>query len=604
MRYLIVFCFLQSSVFYGQKNDYTWVIGGGSENGIFDGYQWGTMIADFTEEFVKFRYDSEITMDMSGTDASICDNEGRLLMYTNGMYVHNGMHKVVPGLDTISYSTYWERFNEKNYLPDGSDWPGGFPIRQFALMLPDPGSENYFIFHLLRKDLSIDNFNFHRNVGILTTLVSFENSDQGEVIYKDSLISSGFYNGGFNAVRHGNGRDWWVVIKDEYSAAINIFLLDPVGIKLFKRYIDPDSLLNNHSYPVSYFSPRGDIYVTHEGEGLSDTMYLSLYDFNRCTGTLQKKEVKTFANKRQLLYGAISFSPDGHYLYATDGLNMYQYDMDADKILEPEQIIAVYDGSIFKYNEWDLGRDLIFSYMVNGPDGKIYSLTPGGTRSLHTIEYPEEEGTNATVIQNSIKLPAQNFNSLPNFPHFRMGPWDGSPCDTLGFDNIPIAKFRYEQDTLDHLRIRFTDLSYFGPDEWSWDFGDSTGFEGRKPQWHRFPGPGVYNVCLSVINKNGKHTYCKNLTIGSPVSTDDLKSRIQLNVFPNPVENDLLVTLSDYVPEHGYIVFYDIFGRQIFRHRIYYSLNNISLMQMTQGTYLYTLFDNGKTLSSGKILKL
>ncbi len=114
----------------------------------------------------------------------------------------------------------------------------------------------------------------------------------------------------------------------------------------------------------------------------------------------------------------------------------------------------------------------------------------------------------------------------------------------------------------------------------------------------------MYNVCLSVINENGKHTYCKNLTIGSPVSTDDLKSKIQLNVFPNPVENDLLVTLSDYVPEHGYIVFYNIFGRQILRHRIYYGLNNISLMQMTQGTYLYTLFDNGKILSSGKILKL
>ncbi len=294
MRYLIVFCFLQSSVLYGQKNDNIWITGYSSVNGVFEGYQWGTMIADFSDEPVKFRYDSRITMDMSGTDASICDNQGRLLMYTNGMYVHNGMHKVVPGLDTISYSTYWERFNAKNYLPDGSDWPDGFPIEQFAITLPDPGSKKYFIFHLLRKDLSIDNFNFHRNVGILTTLVSFENSDQGEVIYKDSLISSGFYNGGFNAVRHGNGRDWWVVIKDEYSATINIFLLDPVGIKLFKRYIDPDSLLNNHSYPVSYFSPRGDIYVTHEGEGLSDTMYLSLYDFNRCTGTLQKKGSKNF----------------------------------------------------------------------------------------------------------------------------------------------------------------------------------------------------------------------------------------------------------------------------------------------------------------------
>ncbi|MBK7807525.1 MAG: hypothetical protein IPJ51_14700 [Saprospiraceae bacterium] len=158
---------------------------------------------------------------------------------------------------------------------------------------------------------------------------------------------------------------------------------------------------------------------------------------------LCKKEVKLLQISDKLLYGAISFSPDGHYLYATDGLNMYQYDMDADKILEPEQIIAVYDGSIFKYNEWDLGRDLIFSYMVNGPDGKIYSLTPGGTRSLHTIEYPEEEGTNATVIQNSIKLP---HKTLIHCPIFHTSEWAHGMtvlCDSAWSLTIsPAAKFR------------------------------------------------------------------------------------------------------------------------------------------------------------------
>lgn len=602
MRLLMGLFVLLSSILIGQKNDNIWITGYSSANGVFDGYQWGTMIADFNEDPVQFRYDSQITMDMSGTDASICDDEGRLLMYSNGMFVHNGMHQVVPGLDTISYSTYWEIFNAKNYFPDGSDWKDGLPIEQFVIMLPNPGSKNYFIFHLLRKKLPNDNF--YRNVGILTTLVSFDNSDHGKVIYKDSLIFSGLYNGGFNAVKHGNGRDWWIVIKDEYSAAINIYLFDPTGIKLFKKFNEPDRLIKNHSYPVSYFSPNGEHYVSVDNMGINfDRLRISIYNFDRCHGNMFKKETKLLLNSL-IIYGSISFSPDGHYLYATDGLQMFQYDMTADEILESEQIIAEYDGSIFRYNEWDFGRDLIFSYMVTGPDGKIYSLTPGGTRSLHTIEYPEEEGTYATVLQNSIKLPTQNFNSLPNFPHFRLGPWDGSPCDTLGLDNIPVAKFRYEQDTLDHLRIRFTDLSYFEPNEWSWDFGDNTSFAGRKPYWHRFPGPGVYNVCLSVVNNNGNHTYCKNLTIGSPVYTDDTKSTIQLTVFPNPVENDLLVTLSDFVPVHGSIVFYDIMGRQILRHRIYYGLNNIDLMTLSQGTYFYTFFDIGVPLSSGKILKM
>jgi hypothetical protein len=111
MRLLIGLCILLATDVYGQKNDNIWITGYSSANKIVDGYQWGTMIADFNEDLVQFRYDSQITMDMSGTDASICDDEGRLLMYSNGMYVHNGLHQVVPGFDTIFYSTYWEIFN-------------------------------------------------------------------------------------------------------------------------------------------------------------------------------------------------------------------------------------------------------------------------------------------------------------------------------------------------------------------------------------------------------------------------------------------------------------------------------------------------------------
>jgi hypothetical protein len=108
------------------------------------------MIADFSNDPVEFRYDSLITMDMGFTNASLSDKDGLLLMYSNGMHVHNGKHRTLPGLDTISYSNYWERFNLKKYLPDGSDWKAGFPGRQWVLMLPDPGSDDHYIFHPYR----------------------------------------------------------------------------------------------------------------------------------------------------------------------------------------------------------------------------------------------------------------------------------------------------------------------------------------------------------------------------------------------------------------------------------------------------------------------
>ena len=116
-------------------------------------------------------------------------------------------------MDTISYSTYWENFNVKNYLPDGSDWKDGFPVRQAVLMIPEPGSADYIIFHHLWKNLPDDGLNFHRIVGLLMSKVSFKNQyPDGKTIFKDSLFANGFFQSGFKAIKHGNGRDWWVFI--------------------------------------------------------------------------------------------------------------------------------------------------------------------------------------------------------------------------------------------------------------------------------------------------------------------------------------------------------------------------------------------------------
>ncbi|MBK8966601.1 MAG: hypothetical protein IPM36_07930 [Lewinellaceae bacterium] len=59
---------------------------------------------------------------------------------------------------------------------------------------------------------------------------------------------------------------------------------------------------------------------------------------------------------------------------------------------------------------------------------------------------------------------------MPNFPNYRLGPLDGSPCDTLGLDNLPAAHFRWEfWDTLTPLNVSFTDLSIYEPATWQWD---------------------------------------------------------------------------------------------------------------------------------------
>ena len=61
-------------------------------------------------------------------------------------------------------------------------------------------------------------------------------------------------------------------------------------------------------------------------------------------------------------------------------------------------------------------------------------------------------------------------SNLPTFPNYRLGPIDGSESDSLDIDNIPVAEFRYDQDTMNYRCIDFTNLSWYEPEEFWWDW--------------------------------------------------------------------------------------------------------------------------------------
>jgi hypothetical protein len=595
-RIFVVIVFT-STICFGQKNDYVWILGGNSVNHFNNGYQWGTAIVDFKEDPVRFLYNEKITMDLKVTNSVVANHIGNLLMYSNGMYVHSGIHKDIPGLDTISYSSHWENFNYHDFLPDGSDWKSGLSGNQWILMLPDPGDKDaYFIFHPYVEITKGPSYLAH----LLATKVMFNDRyPKGKMIFKDQIVRSGIFQWGLTAVRHGNGRDWWLVHDTKEYKTYDIYLVNANGIRLDHEELDNFRTTHRNSYMHASFSPRGDHYAIAGRLELSDTSQISIYSFDRCNGRLSKKENKLFV-QTNILYGSIAFSADGKYLYYSDGLTMYQCDMDAEDILGSAVVVAEFDGSISEvYKE-----KLLFSSMALAPDGRIYCIPSGNTRSIHTIEYPEEPGVGSKMIQNKIKLPIKNFNSIPNVPYYRLGPEDGSPCDTLGIDNVAMAYFRYDQDTSDHRRLRFTDLSYFMPERWEWDFGDGTTFSGRKPYFHNFPTSGTYRVCLTVSNTNGSHEYCKDVVIGNTTFTvDDEPYIIQVHLFPNPTAGDIQITISDYVPADARILIYDAMGNRIVDKRVYYGQNPIDLSHVPSGIYFYRISEHGKDVKNGTLTK-
>ena len=71
---------------------------------------------------------------------------------------------------------------------------------------------------------------------------------------------------------------------------------------------------------------------------------------------------------------------------------------------------------------------------------------------MTVIDNPNALGNNCNVIQQGVQLLSYNSTSIPNIPNFRLGPIDGSLCDTLGIDNI-IVSSENEKPKNAHIRI-------------------------------------------------------------------------------------------------------------------------------------------------------
>jgi hypothetical protein len=159
-----------------------------------------------------------------------------------------------------------------------------------------------------------------------------------------------------------------------------------------------------------------------------------------------------------------------------------------------------------------------------------------GANLLHTIHRPDEPGLACDFRQHDLVLPAHILFFLPNFPNYRLYGSPGSGCDTLGGQPPMVAFWRGEQATAAGPNVfSFTDLSYFQPVSWHWDFGDGA-TSGEPSPLHEYPAPGIYEVCLTVCNGQGLcDTLCRPvevLAVGTTTPTQQPQAGIK--VWPNP----------------------------------------------------------------------
>ena len=117
---------------------------------------------------------------------------------------------------------------------------------------------------------------------ILVTLLDISaNSGHGKVIYKNDPLIIDSIGTEMTAVRHGNGRDWWILIQRRNTNCFFRVLIDRAGPHLMADLTCVGTVMHQGQIGAASFSPGGSKYCY-----LESSTGITLYDFDRCMGVL------------------------------------------------------------------------------------------------------------------------------------------------------------------------------------------------------------------------------------------------------------------------------------------------------------------------------
>jgi gliding motility-associated-like protein len=315
---------------------------------------------------------------------SLSDANGQLLAYSNGEAIWDSQHQI---------------------MPNGSAGLGGNnSTSQGALLLPMPGSSTKA--YLFCADAIENNL----VGGLRYSIVDFSlRGGLGDILGTKGVVLPTPTIGGkvtekLTAVRHANGRDYWVVVHGWQSNAFYSFLLSSTGISSTPVISNVGDI---HQGGASFFGAGnavGCMKASPDGRHLALAQRDSqceLYDFNNATGGVSNYLLLAY---HDYTYG-VEFSPDNSKLYTTYSLagEITQYNLLAGS---PSAIV---NSATVIVRAERLGNLLL------GPDNKIYVVSYGNT-FLNAIQNPNATGVACNYKRQAVTLAGkQGLNGLPNF---------------------------------------------------------------------------------------------------------------------------------------------------------------------------------------------
>jgi len=572
-RILFVLTMCVASFLHAQKHDNIWLLGygGGNQSSLNDSF--GLSILRFdNKNQISIENNQTCDLNFRGGNSSMCDSVGNLLFFSNAEKIYNANYVLMT--------------NGNNLNGTNQRQPQG------VISLPFPEQSNRFM--VLISEIKV--FSPQLVTGIKmyknTVKIDINDPDESEVLEKKiTIIEDSIEYGQITAVKHGNGRDWWILMPESHSNRYYTMLLRPDGLSLVDTQAVGDVFYAGLGQAV--FSPDGKKYVRANGIKTTTPTELYIYDFDRCTGKLSNPIHLEYENWG--LGTGCAISPNSRFLYAINASYVFQYDLQAADIAASKTLVAEWDGYVH-----EIHFSTTFAIAQLAPDDRIYVGTAFSTPFLHVIEHPDRKGVACQVRQRGIHLPNYNSYSIPNFPNFRLGPLDGSACDNLGLDNLPLCNWRWEQeDTLAPLQVTFTDLSTYEPTDWRWDFGDGTLSQDTSPV-HTYTANGTYHVCLGVSNQYSSDTLCQVVQLGVSATHNPLLQS-HIKVSPNLFQERL--TISSPPMDSGVFRLYSQMGRILCEKRLVFEVTDIDTGALPPGMYFWEVTGKAGRAKAGKIIK-
>lgn len=402
--------------------------------------------------------------------ASIADENGALLFYSDGVNIWNKNHAI---------------------MSNGSGLLGGSSSSQMVV-LKKPASDNRYLLFAIDQQAGDEGLTYSEidmsaegGLGAVTTIKNVQ-------LFTPVCEQ-------ITAIPHDNGRDAWIIAHGWGNNTFLAFLVTPqmvsnVPVESETGLVISGGNANDGAAGILKASPQGDrlAMLTHTLD------HLQLFDFNRTTGRVGNAVLvrddygNLFSgNTFGQAYG-VEFSPSGKLLYVSEHAtgvlpgNIYQYNLEASNIGGSELIVG----------------NLVYPTALQlGPNGKIY-CSRRISSAISAIDQPNVLGMGCNFIPNLIPL-GTNSIGQDLIAYYGLPTYYSTGETVLDF---------FLTDSCENLPIDFfITANYY--DSLFWNFNDGEGYLLQNSVTRTFDAAGEYLIDLVAYSNGYPDTLSKVVTI-------------------------------------------------------------------------------------------